>query len=95
MFASLKSRMIRTLLVAVAPAGLGLALISNSFGQVNWQANSTQDPGPGGSGYCLAASNQIANDDDDGPGLGGGYALASAPGPVILDDGPGTNVPYL
>ena len=96
MFASLKNRTIRTLVVALVPAGLGLVLVTNSFAQANSRIDSIQTDGPGSSGYPLAtASNQVAND-DDGPGLGGGYCLAIDSNHVVNDDdGPGSGGGYI
>jgi len=92
MFASLKNRMTRSLVIGFMPATLGLVLISSSFAQSDLRRDHTQDPGPGGSGYCLAThSNDLPA--DDGPGLGGGYGPSGNPNPNALD-GPGGSVPY-
>jgi len=94
MFASLKNRMTRTLVVALVPASLSLVLVSNSFAQANSRIDSIQTDGPGGSGYCLATASDRVADDDDGPGLGGGYITSATPTPIALD-GPGSSDPYV
>ncbi|MGD0769751.1 MAG: hypothetical protein ABSB42_16325 [Tepidisphaeraceae bacterium] len=96
MFASLKNRMTRTLVVALVPASLSLVLVSNSFAQANSRIDSIQTDGPGGSGYCLATASDRVADDDDGPGLGGGYCLATNSNHVADDDdGPGLGGGYI
>jgi hypothetical protein len=101
MFATLKNRMNRVLVIAALPVCFGAVLAGSSLAKlapcVNFVEGTcnamhlntvAEDDGPGlGGGYSTVA-------EDDGPGLGGGYSPADSGSETALDDGPGLGGGY-
>jgi len=107
MFATLKNRMNRVLVIVALPVCFGAGLAGNSLAKLAPCVNFVEgtcnamhlntvadDDGPGlGGGYSPSdAGSETAL--DDGPGLGGGYA-ACQPISFVVSDGPGSSTPYV